>query len=208
MTTINGLDLGLSGSTGTGSFVGSTSPTLVTPALGTPTSGVITNCTGGPTLTSATLVTSALGTPSSGNLANCTGYPNAPYSNVVISSSNSGTFSTTNTSLTAVTNLTVTITTLGGPVLLMLQSGSTSNPGYLEVAPANVGGFSAFFRGVTQLNYDLWSETVAVGIAIPSASFQFIDTPTAGTYTYTVQVAAGSGAQVLVYYCNLVAMEI
>lgn len=37
MTTINALDLGLSGSTGTGSFVGSTSPTLVTPVLGAAT---------------------------------------------------------------------------------------------------------------------------------------------------------------------------
>ena len=47
--------------TGTGSLVFATSPTLVTPALGTPASGVLTNCTG---LTSAgvaaaTLVTAA-----------------------------------------------------------------------------------------------------------------------------------------------------
>ena len=35
--------------TGTGNLVFSTSPTLVTPVLGTPTSGVLTNCTGLPT---------------------------------------------------------------------------------------------------------------------------------------------------------------
>lgn len=46
MTTNNAVNVGLSGSTGTGSFVGSTSPTLVTPALGTPASGVLTNMTG------------------------------------------------------------------------------------------------------------------------------------------------------------------
>lgn len=34
--------------TGTGSVVLNTSPTLVTPALGTPASGVLTNCTGYP----------------------------------------------------------------------------------------------------------------------------------------------------------------
>ena len=34
MATVNQVGLGLSGSTGTGSFVGSTSPTLVTPTLG------------------------------------------------------------------------------------------------------------------------------------------------------------------------------
>jgi len=46
MTTNNSVDVGLSGSTGTGNFVGATSPTLVTPALGTPSSGTLTNTTG------------------------------------------------------------------------------------------------------------------------------------------------------------------
>ena len=92
---------GVTSSTGSGNVVLSTSPTLVTPALGTPSSGTLTNCTGvsltagvtgtlpvanggtGVTSstgsgnnvlsTSPTLVTPALGTPSSGNLTNCTG---------------------------------------------------------------------------------------------------------------------------------------
>ncbi len=48
MATNNAVNTSLSGQTGTGSFVGSTSPVLVTPALGTPASGVLTNCTGLP----------------------------------------------------------------------------------------------------------------------------------------------------------------
>ena len=48
MATNNAVNTSLSGQTGIGSFVGSTSPTLVTPALGTPASGVLTNCTGLP----------------------------------------------------------------------------------------------------------------------------------------------------------------
>lgn len=39
---------GVAASTGTGSSVLNTSPTLITPALGTPASGVLTNCTGLP----------------------------------------------------------------------------------------------------------------------------------------------------------------
>lgn len=79
--------------TGTGNVVLATSPTLVTPLLGTPTSGTLTNCTGlpissgvsglGANVATALAVTvgssgaivtngGALGTPSSGNLSNCT----------------------------------------------------------------------------------------------------------------------------------------
>jgi hypothetical protein len=82
--------------TGTGNFVRATSPTLVTPALGTPSSGVATNLTGLPISTGLTgagtgvltalaanvgsagaFVTfnGALGTPSSGTLTNATGLP-------------------------------------------------------------------------------------------------------------------------------------
>ena len=48
---------GVTTSTGTGNVVLSTSPTLVTPLLGTPTSGVLTNCTG---LPNAGLVNSSI----------------------------------------------------------------------------------------------------------------------------------------------------
>lgn len=45
---------GVATATGTGSVVLSTSPTLVTPILGTPTSGTLTNCTGLPMTTGVT----------------------------------------------------------------------------------------------------------------------------------------------------------
>jgi hypothetical protein len=64
---------GVTSSTGTGSVVLSNSPTLVTPALGTPASGVATNLTGLPISTGVSGLGSGvatfLGTPSSANLA-------------------------------------------------------------------------------------------------------------------------------------------
>ena len=72
----------LTDETGTGSAVFATSPTLVTPLLGTVTSGDISACTS----TSMVMVTPVLGTPTSGVLTNCTGSPtftNVKYSGLI-----------------------------------------------------------------------------------------------------------------------------
>lgn len=63
----------MSDETGTGSLVFNTSPTLVTPALGTPSSGTLTSCTGLPVSTGisglAAGAATFLATPTSANLA-------------------------------------------------------------------------------------------------------------------------------------------
>lgn len=70
MATINAVGNGLSGSTGSGAFAGSVSPSFTTPALGVPTAGVLTSCTGLPVGTglatatfSSVLVAGSTGTP-------------------------------------------------------------------------------------------------------------------------------------------------
>lgn len=91
---------------GTGTLVRSTSAALVTPALGTPTSGVISNCTGSPALVitnctgSPTLTAPLLGTPASGVITNCTGTPTLDIT--------SCTGSPTLTTLTATGNIRIT----------------------------------------------------------------------------------------------------
>lgn len=72
MATQNSVNTSLSGQSGTGAFAGTTSPSFVTPSLGTPSGGTLTNCTGLPVATglataspvSSVLVSSAIGTPS------------------------------------------------------------------------------------------------------------------------------------------------
>jgi hypothetical protein len=72
LATSAGLRAMLSDETGTGAAVFATSPTLVTPLLGTPTSGVLTNCTGLPVSSGisglASGIATFLATPSSANL--------------------------------------------------------------------------------------------------------------------------------------------
>lgn len=72
MANTNAVGNTLTGVTGSGTFVGATSPTLVTPALGTPSSGNLANCTGYPGASSDWVLIST-GTASSSATIDFTG---------------------------------------------------------------------------------------------------------------------------------------
>jgi len=120
-----------------------------------------------------------------------------PAGGVAISAS-SGTFTTTSASPVAVTNLSVTITTTGRPVRIFLQSdGSAGNTTKVTCGNTGTDPVSGFFylnRGATQIaaeNMEIGAGNPAAGqaLTIPAGSIQFLDTPAAGTYTYSLQVA-------------------
>ncbi len=124
-------------------------------------------------------------------------------------SSSSSAFSTTSTSGVAVTNLSVTITTNGGPVCLSLSGG---NVGVSSTGNMANAAFQ-FFRGSTGLGlYSAISEVgsgTAPTVYIPGSAVSFIDTPGPGTYTYTLQasVAAATSSTAYVNNTELVAYE-
>lgn len=119
--------------------------------------------------------------------------------NTAISSSNSGSFSTSSSSLTDVTNLSVTITTLGRPVQIELVPDSTSLGTTADVVAVTSSAGFAFLRDSTVLGVER-----LFGATYPAGGFRFTDHgAVAGTYTYKVQVAVVLATTVLVNNCKL-----
>ena len=133
MATINAVGNGLSGVTGSVNFVGSTSPTLVTPALGTPTALVLTNATGLP-LGSTGVTGVLLGANGGTGIAN-TGSTFTMGGNVAFSGAFATTITVTaGTSITLPTSGTLATTAQAGPSYSANASSSFTaavNTGYV-----------------------------------------------------------------------------
>lgn len=108
----------------------------------------------------------------------------------------SGDFTTSSTSFTAVTGLTVTITTTGRPVMLMTQSdglGVTSFTGLTTPGGVTRNANFSFFRGAGQISISTVNVDANSTAILTNAEVIFLDIPTAGTYTYTLRINVDNG---------------
>lgn len=122
-------------------------------------------------------------------------------------SSSSGTFTTTGTSYVDATNLSVTITTTGRPVFVgIIGDPETANRTYF-FAGSNVQPSIKILRNGSQIySTTYYSESSTAQIS--TVGIFTIDAPSAGTYTYKVQMSSSGGGQVGVVDAKLIAFEL
>ncbi len=160
-----------------------TSPTLVTPALGTVASGVISACTS----TSMALVTPVLGTPTSGNLSNCTS------TSMVLTTPVIG--AATGTSLSTSGNQVITGTgkqgydTGSGGVVTQLTN--KANGMTLSKSTGQITLNAAALAASTTVSFTLTNTVIEANDIL---IMNHISAGTAGSYLLNAQSAAGSAS--------------
>ena len=140
-------------------------------------------------------------------------------------SSSCGSFFTSSTSPVNVTNLSVTITTTGRPVIIALQDDGTGtgDGGYVQMTPVTqnsitegfvylnrVGRLNPLMKGVIYNNPPPPTGNYN-GDTYPASTFWVMDTPAAGGHTYVCQAAAGGlsgGGNITVNNIKLIAYEL
>lgn len=198
-------DAGWAAITGTGNFVKSTSPTLVTPALGTPSAVVLTNATGLPvgsitglgTGVGTALATNvgsggapvlfngALGIPSSGTLTNATGLPIA----TGVSGLGAGvaTFLATPSSA----NLASAVTGETGTGALVFATSPTLVTPTLGAATATTLAFSPSTGGIVGTTTNNNADAGRVGEFISATSGSIALTTATATNVTSISLTAG-----------------
>jgi len=156
--------------TGTGSAVLATSPTLVTPLLGTPTSGVLTNCTGLP----------------------LTGLANQAAWTIVFNNTSGSAAPTANT----IDSLTVKASPAAGDeVMIWDVSGSAIKKATVSSIGASAGVSSiAGNTGAFTLSHGLTNSTNDIQLSLTNATLQTnLTTPTGTTSAFPTEKMMGLG---------------
>lgn len=180
--------LGGASSTGSGGLVRATSPTLVTPLLGTPTSGVLTNCTG---YTAANLVGSI--TIANGG----TGLTSTPTTGQILVGNVSGGYTlTASPSITALT--TSGDVTVGGNLAVTgTISGSITGVGTVTTGTWNATVIGATYGG-TGVNNGTNTLTLGAATTITAAAATVLDDTTVAAMVNTLGGATSTGSGGLV----------
>jgi hypothetical protein len=118
-------------------------------------------------------------------------------------SASCGTFTTTSSASVAVTNLSVTLTTTGRPVLLILEPDGSF--GASISSSSFHAWFIQFMRGATTLGQ---LTAAAAANTIFGQQMFYLDVVAAGTYTYSVQASILSGDTLSVQNYRLAAYEL
>lgn len=120
-------------------------------------------------------------------------------------SSSCGSFTTASASYVDVTNLTVTITTIGRPVMIMMMSADGPTGTSIATSVTNIVGISIYTAGsgsIGEYLYSGMSPSIVIG-----ATPLLLTVPSAGTHTYKIQAKVSSGSVTLTDYV-LVAYEL
>jgi hypothetical protein len=122
-------------------------------------------------------------------------------------STSSGTFSTASSSLVSVTNLSVTLTTTGRPVMVFLQPDGSANRTLLGAAGTSTLNLTILRDGSAISNFQAMNGGAATSSFAPGA-FLTLDLPSATSHTYTVQIANSASTTAYAQYLVLVAFEL